>query len=74
MHTGTINESAIEHLELVLQCAQRMEQAESDKANDSISITNDGSTEDFLPNFLWILRDFALKMVDEHGNELKEKG
>lgn len=45
----------------------------------SLQIKNDAKAEDpdelaeYFPSFMWILRDFALKLIDQDGNTLTSK-
>jgi len=35
--------------------------------------TADDSLSDYLPSFLWVVRDFALQLVDEEGEQLSSQ-
>lgn len=62
----TIDERAIESLELVIKLAQNLKFRESgDESNDDISRT--------FPAFLWVVRDFALDKKNERGENLTER-
>lgn len=56
---GAIDENAIANLSFVSNIARH------------IQITND--TKPFFPSFLWVLRDFSLRLVDEYGNDITPK-
>ena len=58
-----IDESAIESLALVLNFAKKI-QAKFNSLNDYANN---------FPSFLWVLRDFALELVDEKGNTVSAK-
>ena len=58
-----IDESAIESLALVLNFAKKIQA----KFNSSNDYANN------FPSFLWVLRDFALELVDEKGNSVSAK-
>ena len=58
-----IDESAIESLALVLNFAKKI-QAKFNSLNDYANN---------FPSFLWVLRDFALELVDEKGNSVSAK-
>jgi len=66
---GAIDEASIEELHLVLQLCARIhvssQEGDGGKHNES-------SLSDFLPGFLWVLRDFHLQLVDARGNALTE--
>jgi hypothetical protein len=55
-----IDEAAIESLYLVINFAKRIQSSYKDIDNYS---------NDF-PNFLWVLRDFALELIDSNGKKL----
>ena len=58
-----IDESAIENLALVLNFAKKIQS----KYNSLNDYANN------FPSFLWVLRDFALELVDEKGKEVSAK-
>ena len=58
-----IDESAIESLALVLNFAKKIQS----KFNSLNDYANN------FPSFLWVLRDFALELVDEKGKEVSAK-
>ena len=58
-----IDESAIESLALVLNFAKKIQS----KYNSLNDYANN------FPSFLWVLRDFALELVDEKGKEVSAK-
>jgi myosin heavy subunit len=67
--TGTINENALEQLELVVQLTERIkvDGASAKKARDT---DNMSSLAQFFPSFLWVLRDFTLELRDHQGNAM----
>lgn len=58
-----IDESAIENLALVLNFAKKIQS----KFNEINDYANN------FPSFLWVLRDFALELIDNQGNEVTTK-
>ena len=58
-----IDESAIESLALVLNFAKKIQS----KFNSLNDYANN------FPSFLWVLRDFALELIDEKGKEISTK-
>ena len=58
-----IDESAIENLALVLNFAKKIQS----KYNEINDYANN------FPSFLWVLRDFALELIDNQGNEVTTK-
>ena len=70
---GTIDENAISSLSFVAQLTQhiRIHPAHTDGTDDEEE-EDDGELEamefhNFFPTFAWVLRDFALDLVDERG-------
>lgn len=63
--TGAIDENAIENLSLVINLTKHIRTRLNQRGEDS----EDDDSEDFsryFPAFFWVLRDFALKLVDEN--------
>ena len=66
---GTIDENALQNLSLIvnlsnqLQSANRKEGAEGDL--DEMS--------KYFPSFLWVVRDFSLKLIDQQNNAITSK-
>ena len=58
-----IDESAIENLALVLNFAKKIQGQFKEVGN---YVSN-------FPSFLWVLRDFALELIDAQGNEISPK-
>ena len=79
--TGTINESALEQLELVVQMTERVRAKDSRTAGSGSSSGGaSASQEDELhalaahfPDFLWVLRDFSLQLEDAHGSPISAR-
>lgn len=62
----TIDERAIESLEMVIKLAQNLKFKESgDESADDIART--------FPAFIWVVRDFALEKKNEKGENISEK-
>lgn len=64
---GSIDENALNNLSLIINLAKDIQI----KSN-----TSDNEKEDpanYFPNFLWVVRDFALQMVDSMGNQMTQK-
>eukprot|EP00927_Polykrikos_kofoidii_P061170 TRINITY_DN56039_c0_g1_i1.p1 TRINITY_DN56039_c0_g1~~TRINITY_DN56039_c0_g1_i1.p1 ORF type:complete len:809 (+),score=173.47 TRINITY_DN56039_c0_g1_i1:42-2429(+) len=66
---GAIDEQAIDDLHLVLHLAKHIHvkskrNAEGDRPTD---------LSPYFPGFLWVLRDFHLRLVDERGGTISEK-
>lgn len=72
---GSINENALEQLELVVQFsrlihikeeeAKRPEQAQEEEHGNSLE-----HMKGYFPEFWWVLRDFSLALEDEDGNPI----
>ncbi len=68
---GTIDENALNSLSLVIQLAKKIQmkkntgEAETQEDIDALA--------QMFPSFLWVLRDFALKLVDQEGTALTPK-
>ena len=66
---GAIEESSIAQLSFITQLSKHIHCRSQDKdGEDDIE-----DFEKFFPNFMWILRDFALELVDEDGEPMTEK-
>ena len=64
---GVIDGQAIEDLSLVTNLTQVIQAKSSEGGGGSKDGT---SLAQFFPSFLWIVRDFTLKLVDEQGNKI----
>ena len=62
---GAIDESSISQLSFVTQLSKHI-RVKSAGAGDP------GELDKFFPDFVWILRDFTLNLVDEYGNPITE--
>lgn len=60
---GNITETALEQLEMVVEVSRRIK-IFADDDDDEAGATN-ADLARYFPPFLWILRDFALQLVDE---------
>lgn len=61
---GTIDQPAINNLSLVANISKHI-QTSSDSSDSS-------DLGEFMPSFLWVVRDFALELVDAQGREITE--
>lgn len=66
---GTIDENALQTLSLIINLAKDIKS----KASSSNNIAADQGAPENFPSFLWVLRDFSLKMVDERGDQITPK-
>ena len=64
---GTIDENAINSLSFVLNLSKTI------KLKNSFKEDNKNELVQYFPSFLWLLRDFSLKLVDKNGKNITEK-
>jgi hypothetical protein len=62
---GSINENALESLSLVINISKNLQ-------INNQNVDSDEFVRNF-PTFLWILRDFSLKLIDLEGNKINSK-
>lgn len=63
---GTINEQALEQLDLVVQCSKQIRIHENKESQE-------GELADHFPNFLWVLRDFVLQLMGDDEQPITSK-
>ena len=69
---GTIDETALQSLSLIVNLSKQIQIKKN--RTSSASIEDDGVYEDpdelakYFPSFMWIVRDFALRLIDTFGN------
>ena len=61
---GNIDEMAIQNLSLIINLGKHLQKSNDKEFDDLISV---------FPNFLWVVRDFALKLLDPFGNPITSK-
>ena len=61
--TGSIDENAIQSLNLVLNLSDNIYQQSSNGKMDTRE----------LPSFYWVVRDFSLQLIDQGGNQITSK-
>ena len=64
---GTIDENAISSLSFVLNLSKTI------KLKNSFKEDNKNELAQYFPYFLWLLRDFSLRLVDKNGKNITEK-
>ena len=70
---GAIDENAISNLSLVVNLTKHIE-VNSRKGGNSEEETDDSNEfHQIFPSFCWVLRDFALQLVDEYGRDISSK-
>lgn len=62
---GSIDESALSSMSLVLNLAKHITVKSDKQSTENLS--------EYFPSFLWVIRDFALQLVDETGRALTTK-
>ena len=65
---GTIDENAINNLSLIINLSKNLH-IQSDTANEE----DPDEMAKYFPRFLWVLRDFSLKLRDEYDNPISPK-
>jgi hypothetical protein len=65
---GTIDESALQNISLLINLAKDIQIKSSGGQHDS-----EEEIAQYFPSFHWIVRDFSLKIVDQAGNSLTPK-
>ena len=60
---GSIDENALNTLNLIVNLAKEVKTKTNNEDNDSSCF----------PSFLWIVRDFTLQIVDKEGNKITSK-
>lgn len=61
---GNIDEMAIQNLSLIINLGRHLQKSNEKEFDDLVSV---------FPNFLWVVRDFALKLIDSFGNTITSK-
>ncbi|EGR32117.1 hypothetical protein IMG5_095790 [Ichthyophthirius multifiliis] len=62
---GSIDENALNNLSLIINLAKDIQIKSKNNTNEDAA--------DYFPAFLWVVRDFALQIVDQQGNKLSQK-
>ena len=63
---GSIDENALSNLSLVVNITKHIHLKSSD-------IEDEEGLSDYLPSFMWVVRDFVLQLVDEDNQEITSK-
>ena len=61
---GTIDENALQTISLIVNLSNQIRIKEKEKSVDVDKIP------DYFPSFLWVVRDFSLRLADDNGNEI----
>ena len=65
---GTIDESALNSLSLVINLSKKIQLKNRVETPEDID-----ELAKYVPTFLWVLRDFTLKLVDQEGNRISSR-
>lgn len=65
---GTIDENALQNLSLIVNLSKEL-QIKNSKAEDA----DPDEVSQYFPSFLWVVRDFSLKLSDQFGNQINSK-
>lgn len=65
---GTIDENALNNLSLIVNLSKEL-QIKSETLEES----DPDELQKYFPSFLWVVRDFALKLIDNQGNEITSR-
>jgi hypothetical protein len=63
---GTIDENALQNLSLIVNLSKQI-QVSSSKSSDPEEVSK------FFPQFMWVVRDFSLKLIDSQGHDINSK-
>lgn len=63
---GNIDETAIQQLALIINLAKEIEVKIDPNTNEEEDLS------DYLPSFMWVVRDFALKLEDSRGTPISQ--
>jgi hypothetical protein len=67
---GNIDEQSIGNLALITELAKQVQSAAT-KGDADVDVDNaDAVSSECFPSFIWMLRDFALELVDSTGSEM----
>ena len=68
---GTIDENALQNLSLIVNLSKEI-QIKSRKIQDGICEDPEELAR-YFPSFMWVVRDFSLKLLDTYGNQINSK-
>ena len=64
---GPIDENALSNLSLIVNLSKSIQIKKGEAAIDADEMA------EYFPSFLWILRDFSLRLEDQEGNKISQK-
>jgi hypothetical protein len=65
---GTIDENALQNLSLIVNLSKQL-QIKKSKAEEA----DPDEVAQYFPSFLWVVRDFSLRLLDQYGNQINSK-
>lgn len=72
---NTIDENAINSLSLIINLSNEL-QIKNNKTNIKSDVIGECDPEEiqkYFPSFLWVVRDFSLRLNDQYGNSISQK-
>ena len=66
---GTIDENALQNLSLIVNLSNQLQSA--NRKNGAEGDIDEMSK--YFPSFLWVVRDFSLKLIDQQNNAITSK-
>lgn len=66
---NTIDENAINSLSLIINLSKELQVKKSEMLGES----DPEDIQKFFPSFLWVVRDFSLRLIDSYGNTINQK-
>ena len=70
---GTIDENALNNLSLIVNLSKSLKLRNSNIKNNNNNLNEEEEMSKYFPSFLWLLRDFILKLEDNEGNVITAK-
>ena len=66
---GTIDENAINQLSLIVNLSKQLQLSQTQNLGD----VDPEEIQQYFPSFLWVVRDFSLRLTDQEGNTISQK-
>lgn len=66
---GTIDEGALQNLSLIINLSNQLQINRHKAAHEA----DPDEVASYFPSFLWVVRDFSLKLMDHQGNNITSK-
>lgn len=64
---GTIDENALQNISLIVNLSKEIQIKERELS------TNTDEIPKYFPSFLWVVRDFTLRLIDQYGDSISSK-